>query len=382
MQKLFSRLGLLAAVILAVQVVAVAQPKHAFGARYNMYNYVSPRFTDFDLDEAGIGDVFSEVDGGGIELYYDHRVARNTFIEIPFKYGKARVPRSGIADATDHTLISMDALVKHQFLRHGSIVNPYVHFGAGFTADNRDNEKTDFNVPLGLGLNVRLFEKGFLNLQTQYRTSTQRREGWHHGLGFHYHFGGDMDASGKAAAGKVKNNDRDGDGVTDDIDLCPDAPGPVALLGCPDRDGDGIPDKDDRCPDVKGLATNGGCPEISREDVVILQNAVRQVQFETAKATLLPASLPILDEVARLMKKYPAYSLQIDGHTDSQGDDKMNEKLSLDRAKACYDYLMTKGVSASRMKYAGYGESRPIADNNTAEGRELNRRVEFKMSVN
>jgi outer membrane protein OmpA-like peptidoglycan-associated protein len=185
----------------------------------------------------------------------------------------------------------------------------------------------------------------------------------------------------KTPASKEKNNDRDGDGVTDDIDLCPDAPGPVALLGCPDRDGDGIPDKDDRCPDVKGLATNGGCPEMSREDKAILYEEGRRVHFEIARAKLLPASEPSLDIVARLMKKYPWYSLQIDGHTDSQGDDKMNEKLSLDRAKTCYDYLLSKGVQASRMKYAGYGESRPIADNNTPEGRELNRRMEFIMLV-
>ena len=384
MRKLLYTLSIVSALLMVAE-VAMAQPKHGVGLRYNFYNYVSPRFSDFDKDEAGLGDVFSEIDGGGIEVYYDHRIARNTFIEIPVKFGTARVPRKSIDNnpsEDNHSLFSMDALVKHTFFRYGNRVNPYVHFGVGFTSDSEDNEDTDLNIPLGIGLNVRIVDNWYATLQTQYRTSTERREGWHHGIGVQYNFGDDLyDDELEAEMGKEGNGDRDGDGITDNLDLCPDAPGTAALSGCPDRDGDGVADKDDRCPDTRGTVANGGCPEMDRADVLILEEAIKVVEFETAKATLLPASLPTLNEVARLMKKYPGYNLQIDGHTDNTGDDKLNLKLSEDRAKTCYDYLAGKGVEARRMKYAGYGESRPIGDNNTAEGRELNRRVEFKMSV-
>lgn len=175
--------------------------------------------------------------------------------------------------------------------------------------------------------------------------------------------------------------DRDSDGITDRDDDCPDQRGVMALKGCPDRDGDGVADKDDRCPDKAGPISNKGCPEIKTEDKAKLESAVRLVQFATGKATLLQKSYAILDDVAMLMNKYPEYHLTISGHTDATGDDKMNQSLSERRAKACYDYLVKKGVAASRVTHAGYGETKPVADNKTAAGREQNRRVEFELSV-
>ena len=80
------------------------------------------------------------------------------------------------------------------------------------------------------------------------------------------------------------------------------------------------------------------------------------------------------------MRKYPDYNLSIEGHTDNTGGQEINEKLSESRAKACYDYLVSKGIPASRLKYKGFGQSRPIANNNTYSGRTLNRRVEFNMT--
>ncbi len=175
--------------------------------------------------------------------------------------------------------------------------------------------------------------------------------------------------------------DRDGDGIGDASDACPDQAGPVALRGCPDRDSDGVADKDDRCPDTAGPASNRGCPEIKAEDKAKLERAVKLVQFRTGKATLLQRSYVILDEVVSVMNQYPDYSLNISGHTDATGDDKMNQVLSESRAKTCYDYLVSKGIAASRMAHAGYGETRPVGDNKTAAGREQNRRVEFELYV-
>ncbi|MFN0033489.1 MAG: OmpA family protein [Saprospiraceae bacterium] len=175
--------------------------------------------------------------------------------------------------------------------------------------------------------------------------------------------------------------DRDSDGVADKDDACPDKRGDSAHKGCPDTDGDGIYDNDDRCPDVKGIAALKGCPEIKKEDKAKLERAIKLVQFETGKAVLLQKSYAVLDEVVSVMNTYPAYSLNIGGHTDNVGDDKMNQDLSERRAKACYDYLVTKGIAASRMASAGYGETKPEADNKTAAGREQNRRVVFELYV-
>lgn len=187
--------------------------------------------------------------------------------------------------------------------------------------------------------------------------------------------------AGPASNGGCPIKDRDGDGIADANDLCPDKKGTAAGKGCPDTDGDGIYDNEDRCPDKPGIAANKGCPEIKKEDKAKLERAVKLVQFESAKAVLLKKSYTILDEVVSVMNTYPEYSLNISGHTDNVGDDKMNQQLSERRAKACYDYLISKGIAAGRVASAGYGESKPVGDNKTPAGRESNRRVEFELYV-
>jgi OmpA-OmpF porin, OOP family len=173
--------------------------------------------------------------------------------------------------------------------------------------------------------------------------------------------------------------DADKDGVRDEEDKCPDVPGEKDMFGCPDTDGDGIPDHEDKCPNRAGPASNGGCPEITKETLEILDLAMRSVKFETASAVLKAESLNILDQVAGIMEEYQDYSLKIHGHTDSRGDDKANQELSERRAEACLKYLLSKGIERERMEFKGFGESKPIADNRTARGRSLNRRVEFEL---
>lgn len=171
--------------------------------------------------------------------------------------------------------------------------------------------------------------------------------------------------------------DTDGDGVADMDDRCPDKPGPYA--GCPDTDGDGIMDADDRCPDEAGEASNKGCPEIKEEVKQVLITATQSVQFETDSTRLLPASLPVLDQVANILKENPAYHLRIKGHTDDVGEAQKNQLLSENRAKACYEYLVSAGIAAERISFAGFGETMPIADNKKTSGRSKNRRVEFEL---
>ena len=92
-------------------------------------------------------------------------------------------------------------------------------------------------------------------------------------------------------------------------------------------------------------------------------------------------SFAILDELIGILREYPDYKLSISGHTDDVGDEARNLVLSTDRAKACADYLIFKGIQPERLRSAGFGEARPIASNRTASGRELNRRVEFELIV-
>jgi OmpA-OmpF porin, OOP family len=174
--------------------------------------------------------------------------------------------------------------------------------------------------------------------------------------------------------------DTDDDGVIDSEDKCPTVAGLLKFQGCPDTDGDGIPDNLDKCPTVAGIAANKGCPEVKAETKKIFAQALQGIQFESGKDVIKKTSFPILDKVVNVMKQNPSYELEINGHTDSQGDDVANLTLSQNRANAVKAYLVNQGVSATKLTSKGFGETMPIADNHTAKGRTLNRRVEFKVN--
>jgi OmpA-OmpF porin, OOP family len=152
------------------------------------------------------------------------------------------------------------------------------------------------------------------------------------------------------------------------------------ILQDTDTDGDGIPDHKDLCPTIAGPASNQGCPEIKDEVKKRLAWAAANILFESGKAILKASSYKVLDEVVFIFQDYPDYNVSVEGHTDSQGDDAMNQKLSEDRAKAAADYLVSKGVIPSRVSSKGFGETIPIADNATEAGRKVNRRVEFNLT--
>ncbi len=188
------------------------------------------------------------------------------------------------------------------------------------------------------------------------------------------------EAGTAANFGCPDNKDSDGDGVADKLDKCPDVAGTAKNSGCPDdADGDGVADATDKCPNSAGPASNFGCPEVKQETKERLKYATKAVQFETGKAKLKNESYAVLDEIIDIMRQYPDYTLSISGHTDNIGDEKNNQRLSESRAKSCYDYLTFRGIKAERLRFAGFGEERPIAENTTPSGRELNRRVEFEL---
>jgi OOP family OmpA-OmpF porin len=218
--------------------------------------------------------------------------------------------------------------------------------------------------------------------------------------------------------------DRDKDGIYDRVDACPDEPGVKSddpeKNGCPppppDRDGDGILDRDDACPDLKGVKsedpTQNGCPpdtdgdgirddvdacpnekgkpdpdpqkngcptsvRVTDQEIVILE----QVQFKTGSSVILKASDDLLFQVAVVLSEHPEIlKIEVQGHTDNRGGKKYNQRLSEKRAAAVVKWLVKRGnVDASRLMSRGYGMDEPLTDNDTPEGRQKNRRVQFKI---
>lgn len=178
--------------------------------------------------------------------------------------------------------------------------------------------------------------------------------------------------------------DTDKDGVADYLDKCPGTPsaakGFVTEDGCPtDKDGDGVFDFEDVCVDVAGVKENKGCPEIKAEVKKVFEKALNGIQFQTGSAKIKSVSNKILNDVVNIMKENPSYKLSINGHTDNVGDPAKNQKLSEDRAAAVKKYLEDKGIESSRLTSAGFGQDQPVETNKTAKGRAKNRRVEFKV---
>ena len=203
--------------------------------------------------------------------------------------------------------------------------------------------------------------------------------------------------------------DNDKDGVTDGEDSCPSDPGTAATEGCPDRDKDSVADRDDACPGEAGPAQSGGCPDQDgdlvgdskdrcpteprdpREDparsdgcpkrVVVTAERIEMnesVFFDTAKTTIKSASYPLLDEVAKVILANSQIKLiEVGGHTDSDGDDNKNLKLSQGRAEAVVAYIVGRGVDRNRLVAMGYGEQKPMDTNQTTAGKAKNRRVEL-----
>ena len=199
------------------------------------------------------------------------------------------------------------------------------------------------------------------------------------GYGECWQSAGGVDEPMEACGDAIDAMDSDGDGVPDDRDRCPNTPRGVEVdsSGCPlDSDGDGVPDYLDKCPGTPAGAKvdSDGCEIIG--DITI---NVTADHFAFDSAELKPAMMSELDDVAtRVRDSKGDERLMIVGHTDSTGPEAYNLGLSERRADAAAAYLMQQGVASDRITTSGRGESDPIADNSTREGRSMNRRVEIQ----
>lgn len=132
-------------------------------------------------------------------------------------------------------------------------------------------------------------------------------------------------------------------------------------------------------PAVVVAANKPKLPEKPKEGA---QLVFRNIQFETGSAELLPSAYPSLDSLLRLLNVYPDLHIRIEGHTDNMGDPTKNQTLSEERARVVYEYIRDHGIGAYRLSHAGFGASRPVADNSTPGGRAINRRVAFVVGNN
>lgn len=187
--------------------------------------------------------------------------------------------------------------------------------------------------------------------------------------------------------------DADGDAVIDRQDACPKERGVPSRVaaenGCPDGDGDGVADSVDECPLVAGIRRpkKNGCPEtfgLAR----LTSRGVEfdgTIEFNPGAAILSPRSTALLHDVGEVMRKRASalVQLSIEGHTDSDGDDAANLKLSRDRAHAVFDFLTKRERIAPRRlsPVLGWGETRPLVGNDTEQGKAKNRRVDLRVLV-
>ncbi len=342
--------------------------------------------------------------------------------------------RNSYSTKTSQTGIELEPALNAYLFNWQSMFNAFITAGIG--GGSYTGEFGGY-APVGIGFQANLNRQTYIIVQGQYRFSLSKdvlKDNLFYSLGVAQRIGSDKPKVVPPPPPPVVV-DRDGDGVLDSLDKCPDVAGLAALQGCPDRDGDGIADADDKCPDVAGLAkyegcpipdtdgdgindeqdkcinekglaryqgcpipdtdkdgvndeedkcpsrpgpaSNQGCPEIAKEVIEKINFAAKNIFFATGSSKLLAKSNKSLDEVAKLLAADETLKIQIDGHTDNTGKPEKNQTLSEARANSVKAYLVSKGVADARASTTGYGDTKPVADNKTAAGRAKNRRTEM-----
>ncbi|MEL1265061.1 OmpA family protein [Pseudoxanthomonas putridarboris] len=267
--------------------------------------------------------------------------------------------------------ISLD--LRRHFISEGRGWNPYILAGLGyqrseeeydaFPSPNSPGEREDgnFAAKIGVGLQTTFDKRIGVRAEVAYRADFDDQS---HAAPDESWFGDVLASVGVVIPLGPK------------AVVAPPPPPPVGPTCADlDDDGDGVNNCDDRCPDSQAGQTIGpdGCP-------VPVSIDLKGVNFDFDKSTLRPDAVAILSEATEILKRYPDLRVEVAGHTDSVGTDAYNQGLSERRAKAVYDYLTSNGVDASRLVGPnGYGESRPIDTNETAEGRARNRRTELNV---
>lgn len=406
-------------------------------------------FNDFqtatDIRTLGITRVLTDKQYGkmdrlkpGIALSYIRGVSDHVDFAATLSLSSSEyILPDGTGSGADAFLVEAAATANLKLLTDKHFFTPFLTVGLG--ASQFSSHYGAF-IPLGVGLQFNILNSAYIIINSQYRARVTEDVSYH----FYHSFGiaGAIFDKKEVAPKPLPVpyiepiKDRDGDGVIDSLDKCPDVAGLAALQGCPDKDGDGIADAEDKCPDVAGLAkyqgcpipdtdgdgindeldkcptvagfaryqgcpipdtdgdgvndevdkcpaeagpaSNFGCPEITNATIEKINVAAKNIFFATGSAKLLPKSFVPLTEVVKILTDNPSYKLDIDGHTDNSGKLAKNQLLSEQRAKAVVTYISSKGIDESRLIATGYGQEKPLVENKTAKGRAKNRRVEIR----
>ena len=365
-------------------------------------------------------------DGNGVLLGAGWMLGNPFNIEAVFQHS-----RTDGSPYHRHTTIGADL---QWLLMRESAFSPYLFVGGGYMKVNSDNQGSDPGAVLngGAGFRANIFGDSRVSLRGEYRLRDYDAYGqglndglW--SLGIQIPFGDpaprsvDSDGDGiddnrdrcpGTPAGTVVGPDGcepdgDADGVVDSADQCPNTPrgATVDSRGCElDSDGDGVADSLDQCPDTVAGAEVGtdGCELDSDNDGVVdrldecpgtaegaavdvkgceLRAEIRLpgVNFESNSDRLVPGASGTLNDAIATLRMNPDIRIEVAGHTDSDGAAEYNEGLSARRAATVRDYLVRGGIDADRISSRGYGESQPIATNDTAEGKASNRRVVLRI---
>ncbi len=262
-------------------------------------------------------------------------------------------------------------------------VTPFIVAGAGALGvnSNRNAVGSEVDIELHFGGGVKFYLNRYLMLRLDVRDVLANRYGVGEGVTNNL----EILLGLSVVLGRKKGpGDRDGDGIPDWRDRCPDEPGPKPS-GCPfkDRDHDGIEDAKDKCPDDPETKNNyddkDGCPDILPKELEDIAGIMKGIKFDVDKDTIKSESKSVLERAVETLKQFPQVNVEISGHTDSTGGYEHNMDLSRRRAESVKRYLVEHGVDESRISTNGFGPDKPIDTNDTAEGRANNRRIEFQI---
>jgi len=253
--------------IVSLLIVLIAGGLQAQNPNLNKGISFRPLFMDYQSQNNGSITAFNRYHHG-FEVAYHKRINQNVKFVLPVNVGVVSNDTLSTENLVDDnclhkTVYGFGGQVQYEFGKPDANVIPYIMGGV----DAVFEKQGDFNlqIPLGFGLNFKMADNAYWFWQSDYRFSlSENRNNLHHGLGFVYLWDGEVKAK---MPEKPKGIDSDGDGIINDLDLCPTAAGPRELKGCPDRDGDNIADFEDDCPDVAGLQVFRGCPDSDGDGV-------------------------------------------------------------------------------------------------------------------
>lgn len=381
-------------------------------------------YTPFNADNNG--DYATPQENWGYGGYIKKQVLPGFGIQADFLAGKVKGFRPNLTPGSNagfETRIDWSAALKANFTlanlslnQKRTLLSPYFTAGAGYMSSSANAEapgaSTSYNenwyIPVGAGLKVNL--SNTINLDLGYDVNFMKTNNFDGIAGdandrFSYAHAGIEIALGKKDSPQLQNysalaalreqNAMESEELrralsTQEENARRDRETYAQEMG--DDDSDGVANKFDKCANTpSGTVVDGsGCPLkavapvirekviVTAEDRKVVDEAIRNLEFDLGKATLRPRSFQTLNKVAALLVE-KNFSLKLAGHTDNTGSMQLNLRLSKQRAEAVKAYLVGQGANASRIEATGYGPNQPIATNKTKEGRQKNRRVEFSL---